>query len=96
MVQIPKKVDACGLQHAQWAMRDAEHRRRKGAPEQPKRWRASLNEEYFYVTSYGHIQTTIECNHDNDLRHYLIGNYHPTREAAAAYKARLLKLGKEI
>jgi hypothetical protein len=58
--------------------------------DQPKRWRGAKNSYYFYVGSFGDIHKDFDyqCVYDN--YRYNTGNYHPTREAAEAYKAKLL------
>ncbi len=59
---------------------------------QPKRWRAELGSKYWWVSWDGNVLQTEES--EDDIRYddwnYATGNYHPTREAAEAYKAKLL------
>lgn len=64
--------------------------------EQPKRWRACSGQVYWFLKDNGQPETDSEQQHCVDDYRYDIGNYHQTREAAEAYKARLLELVKEI
>jgi hypothetical protein len=60
--------------------------------DQPKRWRAEVGSKYWWVSWDGDVLQTEESEDDSryDNWNYAIGNYHPTREAAEAYKAKLL------
>lgn len=59
---------------------------------QSKRWRAELGSKYWWVSWEGNVLQTEESEYDRryDDWNYNTGNYHPTREAAEAYKAKLL------
>lgn len=54
------------------------------------KWRADLNEAYFYISSECSIAETIDCYCYMDEKRYKVGNYFKTKEAAekAAEKIR--------
>lgn len=60
--------------------------------DQPKRWRAedSDNDGYWYINDWGDSMYAADNRDDRHNFRYNTGNYHPTREAAEAYKAKLL------
>lgn len=56
----------------------------------PNRWRAGLNEAYFYLFKNGQIDKCLEQNDNVDNFRYSIGNYGETKEALEIYKRKLL------
>lgn len=55
-----------------------------------KRWRARLNEAYFYLFKNGEIDKCLERHDPTDNFRYFIGNYGETKEALEIYKRKLL------
>lgn len=64
--------------------------------DQPKRWRAEEGKIYWCIDSVGTIWHESDNFTPGDNYRYAIGNYHPTREAAEAYKAKLLSDNAQV
>lgn len=59
-----------------------------------KRWRAELEEKYYYLDDDGDVNFSTEYNYSFDNFRYNIGNYFQTEKEAEAYRERLLAVKK--
>lgn len=50
------------------------------------RWRAKIDNKYWYVDSFGRVQWSIEENHEGDTLRFISGNYFKTIEEAESYR----------
>ena len=68
-----------------------------GTADEPKpkqkanRWRAEKGERYWYVGSYGGVESTTDTRMCTDDCRYAIGNYYRTREEAEAMAEKFKK-----
>lgn len=51
-----------------------------------KRWRAKMNDTYFYVNDFGDVDSCHESNYDEDNYSYKTRNYFKTEEEAEEYQ----------
>ena len=61
----------------------------------PKRWRADKGKIYWYINSWGNVDTYIEDNMELDMSMFELGNYFKTKEEAEAAVVALRKFWKE-
>lgn len=57
----------------------------------PKRWRAEVNDDYWFMVDTGEIGRESEDRHSIDTFRYNTGNYFKTEGEAIAYREKLLK-----
>lgn len=60
-----------------------------------KRWRAYINEEYWYISSEGQVKHCAELNDKVDDHRYDYGNYFQTAEEAEKVQNRIFELNHE-
>lgn len=53
-----------------------------------KRWRAEIDTSYFYISSWGKVDSTVDMSSDFDNWQYDHGNYYETKKIAEAYLER--------
>lgn len=58
------------------------------------RWRAKIDNKYFYLDSFGGVQWSIEENHEGDTLRFNSGNYFKDIEEAESYRKYCLSYKK--